>query len=305
MGVALQPRTVRFYLLQLDEEGLTELISRRKGRTITNLGREELSHANVMEKVGFVAMKVANLSYRMSFNVTDGTGTIITNTAVVRYRDLSRALGEMKHVFDKRLSMGTKLRIAQGGEEIGTFKVPAGNVGIATICSLTVNGILLAERIPVTPRFGGLLEMRDGKPARFVELMEYTGTTVDPLETFAMADMTRVRECAQTGTGIIGASFREIPSLAADDMRRLQHKMDALGLSGVLAIGRPGQPLFDIPVAEGRTGIVVIGGLNPMAAVHEAGIAISLESLSGLEDFSKFSTFKDVYRQYMDYLRRD
>ena len=40
-GVEVQARTVRFHLLQLDREGLTESISRRAGRTITRRGREE------------------------------------------------------------------------------------------------------------------------------------------------------------------------------------------------------------------------------------------------------------------------
>ncbi len=69
MGINLRPRTVRYYLLELDTAGHTRLVSRRQGRRITDSGREELAHANVMEKVGFIDVKVDSLSYQMSFTV--------------------------------------------------------------------------------------------------------------------------------------------------------------------------------------------------------------------------------------------
>ena len=91
--------------------------------------------------------------------------------------------------------------------------------------------------------------------------------------------------------------------MAAEDVRRLQKELEVHGLGGVLAVGRPNQPLFDVPVAEGRSGLVVIGGLNPIAAVHEAGIRSSVFSMLGLEDFARFSIFRHVYSDYMASLR--
>lgn len=302
-GVDLQPRTVRFYLLQLDREGLTRQVSRRRGRQITERGLQELARANVMEKVGFVAAKVDNLSYRMSYNLREGRGTIIANLAMISARDFSRALGEMQPVFARSLSMGTRLRVAQPGEVLCGTEIPSNAFGLAPVCSVTVNGLLLAEGIPVTSRFGGLVELRDGHPVRFVELIEYGGTTLDPLEAFIQAGMTRVREAARTGTGVIGASFREVPAAALDRVRQLQKTMEQQGLGGVLAIGRPSQPLLGVPVTEGRAGLAVIGGLNPIAAIYEAGIKVSLRSLAGLEDSSAFVPFKEVFRRYMDSLR--
>ena len=302
-GVNLQPRTVRFYLLQLDQDGLTAFISKRKGRIITDQGREELAHANVLGKVGFVQAKVDTLGYRMSLNAESGAGRLITNMALLKTRDLSRAFAEMKPVFDKDLSMGNRLCLVSSSNTFAGHTVPGGYCGIATICSVTLNGALLSAGIPVTSRFGGLVEMQHGRPVRFVELIEYAGTTVDPLEMYIRAGMTTVRACAKTGSGIIGASFREIPSVAMDQARLLFKKMEHLSLGGVLTIGRPGQPLLDVPVAEGRTGFIVIGGLNPISAICEAGIACTLQSLSGLEEYSQFSTFTDVFRRYMDALR--
>jgi repressor of nif and glnA expression len=273
---------------------MTHFVSRRHGREITEKGREELTRSNVMDKVGFVAAKVDSLGYRMSFTLRKGSGTIISNITMINKRDLSRSLMNMEPVFAAGLSMGPKMALVREGEKMGGVTVPRGMVGLGTVCSVTVNGIMLDQRIPVTSRFGGLLEMRNREPVRFVELIEYGGTTIDPLEAFIKAGMTQVSKCARTGEGIIGASFREVPSVALDEVRRIQRSMNLHGLGGILAVGKPNRPLLDIPVGEGRTGIIVIGGLNPIAALQEAGIPLVAQSLAGLEDFKTFVPFKEI-----------
>ena len=290
-GADFRPRTIRFYLLKMDREGLTRFINRRLGREVTPRGRDELAHANIIEKVGFIAAKIDALGCRMTFRNGDGRGTIIANVTTIPDSYLARAIENMRPVFARHLGMGTKVAVAQEGQMLGGLKVPRGMVALGTVCSMTVNGIMLAERIPVTSRFGGLLEIREGKPVRFLELIEYRGTTIDPLEFFINANMTRVRDCAQTGTGVIGASFREVPSVALDEVHRISRDMERHGLGGIMTIGRPNQPLLNIPVAEGRAGMIVIGGLNPFAAMHEAGAQVTIKSLVGLEDFGVFMPF--------------
>lgn len=115
--------------------------------------------------------------------------------------------------------------------------------------------------------------------------------------------MTNVRGTAGKSSGIITASFREIPSVALHDARRVLNRLQRAGMGGVLMIGRPGQPLLDISVAEGRTGFIVAGGLNPLAAVVEAGIHCELKSLSGLEEAGRFSSIDETFCRYMDALR--
>lgn len=297
-GADLQPRTIRYYLLQMDREGLTKPVSRRMGREVTVKGRDELAHGNIIEKVGFIASRIDALGYRMSFRNSTGTGTIIANVATIEKGYLARALEYMNPVFARKLGMGSRLAIAREGTELAGFKVARGTVMLGTVCSVTVNGIMLSERVPVTSRFGGLVEMRDGKPVRFVELIEYRGTTIDPLEFFINAGITRVRDCARTGTGILGASFREIPSVAVGDVDRIRKGMERHGLGGILAVGKPNQPLLDIPVSEGRSGMVVLGGLNPIAALREAGAKVTVHSLAGLEDFRSFLPFDTLRNRF-------
>ncbi|HBA85421.1 MAG TPA: hypothetical protein DCZ95_15145 [Verrucomicrobia bacterium] len=297
-GADLQPRTIRYYLLQMDREGLTRFVSRRRGREITDRGRAELAHANVLEKVGFISSKIDSLGYRMSFSLGTGQGTLIANVSTIHKSYLLRALEDMKPVFSRRLGMGSRIAVAREGQTLGGCVVPRDSVAFGTVCSVTVNGILLDEGIPVVSRFGGLMEIRDGKPIRFVELIEYQGTSIDPLEFFIKANMTRVRECARSGSGLIGASFREIPAAAIDDVHRIRKDMEKYGLGGILAIGRPGQSLFDIPVAAGRAGMVVTGGMNPVAAIHETGARITIQSLAGLDDFKAFRSFQELRDRY-------
>ena len=48
----------------------------------------------------------------------------------------------------------------------------------------------------------------------------------------------------------------------------------------MLAIGSPGQPLLDLPVGMDRVGMVVVGGLTPMAAASEQGIQVEQHAMS-------------------------
>lgn len=294
MGVESRPRTVRYHLLQMDSEGLTRTLSRRRGREITERGREELAHSNVMDKLGFVGPRAESLTYRMSCDIESGQGTVIPNMAIIDRKDLSRSLAYMEPVFKQHLTMGQKLGLAFEGTSFGGDCVPEGCVGIASVCSLTVNGIMLKHGIPVASRFGGLVEVRDGKPVRFVQLMEYRGVTIDPLEVFVKANMTSVLECANNGSGIIGASFREVPSDALPDVYQIRSAMERVGLAGILDIGVPNRPLLGVDVMEGRAAMIVIGGLNPIAALCESGVRVSIRTLIGLEDLGCFSTFADV-----------
>ncbi len=294
MGLDLQPRTVRAHLLDLDRDGFTELVSRRQGRRLTERGVRELTNSDVFSKLGFVAASVDSLGYRMSYSYRSGKGSVVANIALIRDRDLSRSLLNVVPIFRAGLAVSDRLAVVRAGERIGDFTVPLGSAALATICSVTVNGVLISSGIPVTSRFGGLLEIRDGEPLRFVDLIEYRGTTIDPLEVFIGSGMTAVMQCARTGNGIIGASFREIPAGAGAAAKRVLGRLRERGLGGDIAIGEGSLPLFEIPVTEGRTGLIVMGGLNPLAALREAGIPATMRSLSGLADISEFMPFEDA-----------
>jgi repressor of nif and glnA expression len=293
-GLDIQPRTVRAHLLALDQAGMTETVSRRLGRQLTERGRQELLSIGGLTKLGVVAARVDDLGYRMTYRYGSGRGTVVANVAMIRERDLSRALLHVVPVLRAGYSIGDRLAVLRSGEKIGEFTVPLGSSGLATVCSVTINGVLISKGVPVVSRFGGLLEMRQGAPVRFLDMIEYRGTTVDPLEMFIRARMTQVGACARTGNGIVGASFREIPVGAVGLVKRLLHGLRERGLGGDMLLGEPGRSLLDVPVAEGRAGLILIGGLNPLAVLQEEGIPQTTRSLSGLCDIGTFMAVEDA-----------
>ncbi|HUT25483.1 MAG TPA: NrpR regulatory domain-containing protein [Sumerlaeia bacterium] len=295
-GFQSSPRSIRLYLEEMERQGLVEPArrGRRGGRAITPRGLEEIQNALVAERVGFTAAKVDTLTWQMTFSPTSRRGKIVLNITLIDAGLLEEALDLMLPVFEAGLSMGDYLAIGFEGERLGEFDVPKGKAAIGTVCSVTINGALLSERIPSTSRFGGVLELNDFKPVRFTDVICYDGTSLDPLEIFIKGKLTSVRQAVETGRGRIGASFREIPSPALPEAMRTLNRLDRIGLGGVLLVGRPDQPLLDFPVPEGRTGLIVTGGLNPAAALEESGVATMNFALSSLFDFSRLVHFRQV-----------
>ncbi len=292
-GREMSQRTIRYYLERTDAEGLTEPAGRR-GRRLTEKGRRELEEAYAVDKVGFVAARVDALTYRMDFRLRQARGEVVVNLSTVEAARMGEAAKLMRQVFATGLGMGQRLLLAPPGSRLGRVHLGPDEYGVATICSVSVNGVFLAEGIPTTNRFGGLLQMVDLKPVRFTQLIYYDGTTLDPLEIFIKGRMTSVGRAAASGEGVVGASFREIPAPSADKARRLAARMEQVGLGGVLLVGRPGQPLLEVPVSPGRVGLVVIGGLNPLAAVEEAGIATSNRAMGTLLPFEDLLPYEQA-----------
>jgi len=293
-GIDLKPRAVRYHLRRLDLAGLTRLVDPRHGRVLTESGQEEARRAGLPEKVGFVASLVDDLGYRMTFDVRTGTGSVVVNAAVLAEGDLPRAVQIVEPVLRARLGMGSRLMLARADGRVGDQPVPRDCAALGSVCSVTVNGILLKYGVPVVSRYAGLLEMADGRPTRFLDLIEYRGITCDPLELFVRAGLTRVLAVARTGGGVVGASFREVPAAALEEVRRVARILQARDLPVILDIGRPGRPLLGVAVAEGRVGMVVLGGLNVFAALHESGIAADIWPLAGLADIAEFRPFRDI-----------
>jgi len=283
-GVYLSERAVRYHLKIMDERGLTH--GGQSGRLITDKGRAELADALVSDKVGFVVAKIDQLAYRTTFDVDSGSGDVIANVSLVRSEHFERALRLMVPAFEAGFCMSDLIAVAREGEELGGI-VPEGMTAIATVCSVTLNGVLLRNRIPVESRFGGLLEIRDGKPLRFVELVSYAGSSLDPLEIFITGRLTDVREASTTGSGKVGASFREIPAVALPDAMELIERLKGYHLNGVIAVGDPSHPLLEIAVPLDRVGVVVVGGLTPTAALVEGDVPLQNKAMATVLEFKR------------------
>lgn len=293
LGHDLSSRTVRLYLAGLDREGLTRNFGKR-GRKITPRGLKELSAVKAYEKVGFMAAKIDQLTYNMTFDLEQRRGTIVVNLSLLPLDQLKTCAALIKQVFQAGFAMGQLVALFEPGSRVGEFTVPEDRVGIGTVCSITLNGVLLAHGIPTNARFGGLLEIQDRQPRRFVELIAYEGTTIVPLEIFIRTGMTDYIGATESGHGRIGAGFREIPGDSRNQVLELAKKLDEAGLGGIMMVGWPGQPLLDIPVSEGRAGAVVIGGLNPIAILEEHGLRIESRAMALLLDYQQLFPYQQL-----------
>lgn len=292
-GIDLMERTVRYHLRILDERGYTEIYG-REGRKITQKGKDELKLSLVSSKIGFVISKIEALSYQTTLNLDSLEGNVILNVSYFPEENLKDALKIMKPVFLSPFIMSDRLIIARGGEMIGDALVPKGKVGIGTICSVTINGIYLKSGIPVTSKFGGVIEIENGKPKRFISLISYEGSSLDPLEIFISSKMTDVIGAVKNRSGKILASFREIPAVCLEEAKNLAKKMSYKGIKGILMMGSSNKPLLEMDVGIDKAGMVIIGGLNPIAAIHEANINTESKAMSTLYEYSKLSKFQEI-----------
>ncbi len=283
-GVDLGERAVRYHLKWMDERGLTQLMG-RDGRLITERGIEELGDALVRDKVGLAFTRIELLAFRTNFNWDKGTGSVPVNISFFQKEKFSKALKEMKPVFAEGLCVSDRVAVAQEGECLGELEVPQGCVGLATVCSIVINGTLLKAGIPIDSRFGGILQIRKKKPLRFVELIHYAGSSVDPSEVFIRARMTSVKDVVKNGNGKILANFREIPAACRPIADEVIAKLNKLGLRGLLLMGNTSEPVCEIPVELNRIGIILYGGLNPVAAAAEAGIETETHAMSTVMEY--------------------
>jgi repressor of nif and glnA expression len=292
-GVHLSERTVRYHLKITDERGFTEPHG-RDGRVLTPEGLAELRSALVPDQVGFVIERIELLAFQTTFDPIRRTGRVPINTSLFPKDKFREALAAMKAAFDAGMCVSELVAAASAGEKLGDTVIPEGMVGFATVCSAVVNGVLLKAGVPTDSRFGGVLEMRTWRPKRFLAIITYAGSSLDPSEAYIRARMTRVRDAATTGNGRMLANFREIPAAAKPLVEKTRAQLKQAGIDGILRIGEASEPVCQIPVSLSKVGMVLVGGMNPIAAAEEAGIQADNFSESGTIDFERLVNFREL-----------
>ena len=131
------------------------------------------------------------------------------------------------------------------------------------------------------------MEIAGGKATRFTSLISYEGSSLDPLEIFIRSKMTDVIGAVKNRSGKILASFREIPVVCLEEAKRLKQTIMERGIGGILLIGQPNSPLLGVPVGIDKVGMIIVGGLNPIAALEESGITTESKAMSTLYEYSQ------------------
>jgi len=285
-GFFLSERAVRYHLRITDERGYTQPMG-HDGRMLTPQGLEELRMALAPEQVGFILDKLELLAFQTTFDPQKRTGQLPVNTSLIDKDKFKKALAAMREVFKAGVCASELVATAGEGEKLGSVVIPSGKIGLATVCSVVINGVLLKSGVPIESRFGGVLEVKDSKPRRFVAIISYAGTSLDPSEQYIRAKMTSVSEVARTGNGKILANFREIPAPSRSIVAERIAMLKEAGIGGVYTLGNTSQTVCQIAVGLNRIGMVLIGGLNPVAAAVEAGIEVENIAESGMIDFQQ------------------
>ncbi len=131
-GYNLGERATRYHLRMLDETGFT-----RKhgylGRVITAVGEEELKHALVSDRMGFVSTRIEDYEFRTTFDPLTDTGDAVVNICYINKGDCDPALKMLKRVVDAGYSIGPRIKLVDEGQEILENDVPEGQMAFATV----------------------------------------------------------------------------------------------------------------------------------------------------------------------------
>ena len=292
-GIGLCERAVRYHLKIMDERGFTRSVGRRDGREIAPPGLEELRSALVCDKLGFLTSRMELLAYLTTFDVNTHKGDIPIDVSLFDAEDFAAALKTMGGIFKAGLCVSDLIAIVSEGEKLGEVIVPEGKIGLATVSCIVISGLLLKSGIPLDSRFAGLVEMHDFQPCHFVELIEYHGSTIDPVEIFIASKMTSVSNAVKKGEGRVLASFYEIPVLSRPATEAVLEKLKKINLCNLFVIGKTTELTGKITVNSNKLGLVLFSGLNPVAAATEEGIHVINKVMGGVIEVSRLRSFSN------------
>jgi repressor of nif and glnA expression len=241
----------------------------------------------------FVNSRIEDLAMEVTYNPVENTGRIIFNLSLIQKENLDEAISLFKSAYRAGLSVSDRIRILSDGEQVKDLTIPEGLTGICTMCTITLDGILLRKGIPIQPVGGGLVEIDDRVPRRFIHMILYEATTVDPLEVLVAQDLTSITRVMKEGSGTILANLRECHMEAETLVLGLLDEISEAGFTGILEVGAPNIPLLGVAASPEYFGVAMVGGTNPMAALKERGIPVVTKALKGSMDVAEMSSIRD------------
>ena len=146
---------------------------------------------------------------RSAYNPEERTGSVVYNLSLVRSEDLEFAIKIFKDSFRAGISVSGLVRFLQPGAKLDEYTVPEGCTGIVSVCSSTLDGLLLRRGIPMKPIGGGIVEIDHMVPRRFIHMILYEHTTIDPLQVLISQELTSVNAVMRRGSGNLLANIRE------------------------------------------------------------------------------------------------
>lgn len=283
-GYSLGERGVRYHLKILDANGFTKRVG-YSGRIITKKGIAEINNALVGDRMGFVISRIQELLYSTTFDPYKKSGNIIINLSIMDKDDFDKNMELIRAVIQGGYTVSPRCHIFEEGAQVSNITVPQGSVGIATICSITIDGVLLKQGIPIETKYGGIIQVDNGIPVRFTDLISYTGTSLDPIKIFLSKRMTDVIGILDHGSGLLLGNLREAPIIAHENIMEIIDRLNNADIGGVIGHIHAGDTVLSAPINPGRIGIPIYAGVNPLAAVAEKGIEVLTYPVSSMMDY--------------------
>lgn len=290
-GYDLGERAVRYNLKILDELGFTKKKG-YSGRVLTPLGSRELNDALVDDRIGFVNTRIEEYMFRTSFDPKTCRGDVIANTSIVDKSNAEKVFEILDSAFNAGYTISRRVLILDEEECVCNLEIPKGALGIATLCSITLDGMLMKRGIPVLTSFAGLAKVTERQTSGFTDLIAYAGSSLDPIKVFMGRRVTSVADAILNGSGTVLANVREVPVAASSLVRALLDEAEKAGLDGLIKIGEPSEPILSCPVGSGKIGIAFYAGVNGVVAAEESGIEMKTAPISILIDYAKTRELK-------------
>jgi len=272
-GFFLSERTIRYHLQLLEIKGFV-LGHERSGRTITPQGLEELSRAMASQRLGSVVTRFLSMAYWVTYDPNVDSGMVVANVSIMDKVFQDKMLETVKALRGMDLLPAPYIKVLADEEEYRDISVPEEKVALLTVCDLTIDGILIHAGIPLLYKYGGIVQMVNRKPIRFVEMISYEGTTIPPLELFVVSNRTSITGVLKTGSGMLPVALREIPTEARERTVKILTNLRNKGWRGVLVLGEPNESVLGVPITMDRFGLCMVGGLIPGAAMMEEGAKV-------------------------------
>jgi HTH-type transcriptional regulator, global nitrogen regulator NrpRI len=285
-GYNLGERATRYHLRMLDERGFTKKHG-YLGRVLTPQGEEEMKHGLVTDRMGFISTRVEDLEFKATFDPATNSGDAVVNICYVDKKDSERSIGIIKRVVEAGYAISPRMKVVDEGQEIMENDVPEGQVAFASVCSITIDGALLKKGIPVTLKYGGIVKIENGVIDRFTDVIDYSGTSINPMNVFVSRKMTSVLGLLENGTGFALANIREIPLTAREQAIKLISVMRTVDIKGIFSECELSGQTLGVPIEMGRCGIASFSGINPFAALNESGIKTRILPLASAMDISE------------------
>jgi len=98
------------------------------------------SKMRLLGQAGFIITKIEKLIYDTTFDLKTGQGRVITNTSIIDKDDFDRTMEILSDVVNNGFSISPYIKIIDEDTVTSDLKIQPGKVGIATMCSITIDG---------------------------------------------------------------------------------------------------------------------------------------------------------------------